>query len=180
MQNRKPPAYQEYAATILSALPFRKMTLQERGLLYTMRLECWENRMLPNNPDELAKVLGIPINDVSESLCNVMPFFDVQNDYIFSPELEDYRIHLAEQREKQSKGGKRGAAITNSKRRTKKPNNDFTSTMQLSRQGSDESLVKSSTVKPSQPQSIKEEMVSVDDDWVNEYEETESSKKDFF
>ena len=49
MQNRKPPAYQEYAATILAQLPFRAMNLQDRGLLFTMRLECWVNTRLPSN-----------------------------------------------------------------------------------------------------------------------------------
>ncbi len=55
-QNRKAPAYQEYAATIMAQLSFRTMSLQDRGLLYTMRLECWVNMRLPNNHNDLAKV----------------------------------------------------------------------------------------------------------------------------
>lgn len=58
-QNRDAPAYQEYAAALLARLPFRTMTLQDRGLLYTMRLECWVNVRLPNDHNSLAKVLGL-------------------------------------------------------------------------------------------------------------------------
>lgn len=58
-QNRAAPAFQEYAATMLALLPFRTMTLQDRGLLYTMRLECWVNVRLPYNHNDLAKVLGL-------------------------------------------------------------------------------------------------------------------------
>lgn len=42
-----PPAYQEYAADMLSNRHFRMMTLQQRGLLYTLRLECWVNGSVP-------------------------------------------------------------------------------------------------------------------------------------
>ena len=77
MQNRKPPAYMEYAATMLAQLPFRTMTLQDRGLLYTMRLECWENVRLPDNHKDLANVLGRSVAEIAESLGAVMPFFDL-------------------------------------------------------------------------------------------------------
>jgi len=156
MQNRKPPAYQEYAAAILTSLSFRKMTLQDRGLFYTMRLECWVNIRLPSNHDELAKVLGLPVEEVASSLDVVMPFFDLQDGFIICPELEDYRTQLADQKKKQSQGGKLGSAITNSYRHTKTKDNGITSTSRLPRQGGDESLVQSSTVKLSQTQSIKE------------------------
>jgi hypothetical protein len=88
-QNREPPAYQEFAASILSALPFRAANLQDRGLLYTLRLELWVNRRLPKNPNELAKVLRLPLAEVIASLPNVMPFFALEAESIFSPEREN-------------------------------------------------------------------------------------------
>jgi len=183
MQNRKPPAYQEYAATILTNLSFRGMTLQERGLLYTMRLECWQNVRLPENHNKLAEVLGRPAAEIANSLNAVMPFFDLQDGFIICPELEDYRTHLADIRKKQSKGGKRGSAITNSKRCLKTINNGITSTLQLPRQGSNESLVQSSTKQLSQTQSIKKEVVPIDDAFVKEYENYQNdygkASKDF-
>jgi hypothetical protein len=170
MQNRKPPAYLEYAATILVQLPFRTMALQDRGLFYTMRLECWINKRLPQEPHKLAKILGYSVEEVAGSLDAVMPFFNIVDGFLISPELEDYREYLAERRRRQSKGGKRGSAITNSKRRVKTNDNGTASNSQVPCQGSDESLVKSSTDKPSQTQSIKKEVVPVDDPWVKEYE----------
>ena len=168
MQNRKPPAYQEYAATILTSLSFRTMTLQDRGLLYTMRLECWVNMRLPSNDDELAKVLGLPVDEVAESLSAVMPFFDFQDGFIICPEIEDYRTHLADRRKKQSQGGKIGSAMTNCKRHAKA--NSITSNSRQPRQSSNESLVQSSSEKLSQNQSIKKAVVPVNDAFVNEYE----------
>ena len=177
MQNRKPPAYQEYAATILAQLPFRAMNLQDRGLLFTMRLECWVNTRLPSNHAELAKVLGLPVDEIAGSLSNVMPFFDLQDGFIICPELEDYRIHLADQKKKQSQGGKRGSRITNNNRlaKTKDITSTPSSTSQLPRQGANESLVKTSTNKLSQTQFIKKEVVFIDDAWIEEYESTDTN-----
>jgi len=175
MQNRKPPAYQEYAATILAQLPFRSMNLQDRGLLFTMRLECWVNMRLPNTQNDLAKVLGLPIDEVTRSLSIVMPFFDLQDGFIICPELEDYRTHLADQKKKQSQGGKRGSEITNKKRTVK--TKDITSTSQLPRQGSNESLVQASTDKLSQTHYVIKEGVSIDDSWVKKYEANDTHLK---
>lgn len=115
-QNRKPPAFQEYAAAILSNKAFRAMNLAERGLLFTMRLECWENLSVPSLSNELAKYLGMNHQEVSEALSKeVISFFNDSGNAYICPELEDYRQHLKGQREKQSAGGKKGAANTNKK-----------------------------------------------------------------
>ena len=177
MQNRKPPAYQEYAATILAQLPFRAMNLQDRGLLFTMRLECWVNMRLPDTHNDLAKVLGLPVNQVSKSLDNVMPFFHLQDGFIICPDLEDYRTHLVDRKEKQSQGGKRGSRITNNNRlvKTKDITSTPSSTLQLPRHGTNESLVQTSKDKLSQTQFIKKEVVSMNGSWIEEYESTDTN-----
>ena len=180
-QNRDAPAYQEYAAAILAQLPFRTMTLQERGLLYTMKLECWVNVRLLHNDNDLAKVLGLPVAEVAGSIAAVMPFFEVVNGFIISPELENYRTHLADRKDKQSHGGKRGSAITNGKLNRPAKAADVgvsstsSSTSRLPRRGSVESLVQSSTEKPSQKQLPEREITPAansvgNDEWVDEYE----------
>ena len=178
-QNRRPPAYQEYAAEMLAQIPFRTMSLQDRGLLFTMRLECWVNKQLPNNPELIAKILSVSLDEVAVSLKAVMPFFKIEGEYIICPELKDYQEHLDDRKRRQSEGGKTGVVITNEKRKAAKENAiDYTSTpsstlssnssstlssnFQLPRQGSDESLVQSSTVKLSQVQLSKEKDSSVD------------------
>jgi len=191
-QNRKAPAYQEYAATIMAQLSFRTMSLQDRGLLYTMRLECWVNMRLPNNHNDLAKVLGVPAAEVMASLPAVIPFFEIVGDFIISPELEDYRIHLVERKLKQSQGGKRGSVITNNKRghtakirdedRSSTPSSNLstnsTTTPQVPCQGEIESSVQSNTEKPIQTQSIKKAII--DDPFVRDYEAAEQCTADAY
>ena len=177
-QNRDAPAYQEYAATILAQLPFRTMTLQDRGLLYTMKLECWVNVRLPNNHDDLAKVLGLPGAEVVGSLAAVMPFFEVVDGFIISPELENYRVHLADRKSKQSQGGKRGSSITNGKRSRPEKAVDAggsstpSSSSRVPRRGRGEFSVQPSTAKPSQNQPL--ERMVIADPFVAEYEAAES------
>ena len=146
-QNRKPSAFQEYASTTLANISFRSMNMEARGLLHTMRLECWANYELPSDLELLSSVLGKPVTP--NLLKAVGSFFDIDDKRITCPELEDYRAHLEQRREKQSKGGKKGAETTNNNRKA-------TGNPQVSRQGSDESLVQSNTTKQSQDQLIED------------------------
>lgn len=173
-QNRDAPAYQEYAAALLAQLPFRTMTLQDRGLLYTMRLECWVNMRLPHDHNDLAKVLGLPLAEVAGSLAVVMPFFEVLDGFLISPELENYRAHLAERRIKQSRGGKLGSAITNRKRNSQAETDEVSgspsSNSRVARRGSRVSLVQARTKKPNPDQSSEKAV----DPFIAEYESAES------
>lgn len=180
-QNREAPAYQEYAASIMAKLSYREMNLQQRGLLYTMRNECWVNSLLPSEPGRLAKVLGLDAEEVAAALPAVMPFFSAENGELRCPELDDYRAHLADQKERMATGGKRGAEATNAKRKgTKKraataetvtPTATTTATPQPPRRGGDGVLVKSSTVQPSQIQSPVKDLAV--DPFVADYEAAE-------
>jgi len=178
-QNRDAPAYQEYAAAMLSKIPFRLCSLEARGLLFTMRLECWVNGQLPANPHDLAQVLGVPEAEVSRSLPLVVSFFEVMDGLLICPELEDYRQHIAERKRKQSEGGKAGAAkkIRRRKASEARMNTDVSSTpqgnLQVPQRGALRSLVQSSTAQPSQDQLTGREVNEVDD-WLAEYDEAEN------
>lgn len=150
-ENRNPPAYQEYAATMLANKSFRLMTMHQRGLLFAMRLECWANLEIPNNSKELSAYLGQTVTE--DSLQAVLPFFEVEGTRLFSPELDAYRNHLEERREKQSRGGKNGAKITNAKKKR-------TDKSQATRRGSDGSLVQISKEQNSQTQLIGESVTN--------------------
>jgi hypothetical protein len=152
-QNRKPPAFQEYAATFLASKEFRLMSLEERGLLMTMRFECWENKNVPASPAELAAYLGLK-NSNAPLTSRVMSFFVEQGTTLVCPELEDYRQYLKERREKQSNGGKQGAKKTNAFR--------------LTQQGTRDSLVELNSNKFNQEQSLEKEVI--DDEFVRDYE----------
>jgi len=168
-QNRKAPAYQEYAASMLSNRHFRLMSLAERGLLYTMRLECWENNQTPNSPTDLAKYLGFSITEIENALTNnVKSFFIEEYEVFISQELDDYRKHLEDYNAKKIAGGKKGAAIKNE--RIKKILDSQEAIPQGDLEVTSRSLDKDSTDKISQNQSLG----SADNDWSEDYENTDN------
>jgi hypothetical protein len=177
-QNREPPAYLEYAAAMLVKIEYLTMRLPERGLFDTMRRWCWVNKGLPGRHDLLAKVLGVTEQEIDDYLPAVMPFFSVSEGLIFCPELEDYRKHLEDRKEKQSRGGKTGSALTNKKRYGAKArtDTDVTSTSsstlkaprQLTRRGQVESLIQPNPIQTNQPQSLEKEVVN--DTWLDGYD----------
>ena len=163
-ENRKPPAYQEYASTMLANISFRSMDLAQRGLLYTMRLECWANESLPSNIDTLSSVLGQNVNP--EHLKAVQSFFQIDESTIISPELNDYRQHLEERREKQRRGGRKGANKTNSRAKSS-DKTESSGNPRVSRRGSCGSLVKSNPEKQSQNQRNEGKFSYKDEDGVD-------------
>lgn len=172
-QNRPPPAFMEYAAANLANIRFRTMSLSARGLLYTMKLECWVNHELPSSAPMLAKVIGYDTAEVAASLSEVMPFFREENGLLMSPELEDYRAHLTRIRDAQAKGGQKGAAKTNSKHKSPESKAGQASKgdsgkPRVTRESSCESLIQSNPSKPNPTQSL--EKGSADIDWLNDYE----------
>ena len=136
-QNRPAPCYQEYTASMLANVNFRQMPLAARGLLYTLRLECWENHRLPADPSKLASVLRFDESEIIAAMQWLDTFIRIKDGWLTSPELDDYRQHLADRRKAQSNGGKKGAAKTNAGKS----------------QVACESVVKLNTVQPSSTQS---------------------------
>ncbi len=106
---RDAPAYQEYASTMLANIKYRFMSLAERGLLDTLRRECWVNGGMPENPAMLAKVLSFDQSEIAAALPAVLPFFAIKDGLIVCPELDDLRDTYADRRERMAKGGKRSA-----------------------------------------------------------------------
>lgn len=166
-QNRKPPAYQEYAATMIATREYRLLSLPARGLLYSMRLECWVNSGLPSSPSELAKLLGFSEQEVRASLTDVMYFFAIKGDSLVCPELENYREHLDQWRAKQVDGGKKGAAIAN-RNRNKMPQDEA----EVSRGSTTGFLVKSNKVKSNTNSVNNEDFPESAKKWLEDYDST--------
>ena len=177
-QNRPPPAFQEYASGMMARTHYRLLSLPGRGLLYSMRLECWVNHALPEGAHELAKLLGYDTAEVKAALPSVLPFFAVKDGLITCPELEDYRAHLDGVRAKQAAGGKKGADKTNAKHKTPRAKAEQgiesgSGNSQVPRPLTRGSLVQSSTVKSSTTQSLKEGFSSDIDSFVADMERAE-------
>lgn len=176
MQNRAAPAFQEYAAAMMATVPYRVLSLAERGLLYSMRLECWVNHGLPENPATLARILAFDVAEVAAALPAVMPFFSIQNGQIISPELDDYRKHIEGIRIRQSEGGKQSAANKKDKNRAtetksiKGVHGSQATCKSLAGQPQVLSSVQSSQAKPSQKQSLDKGISAETSAWVGDYE----------
>jgi len=166
-QHREPPAFQEYAAAMMAKTDYRLMSLAGRGLLYTMRLECWVNRRLPPDAPRLARVLGFDVAEVAALIPEVQPFFAIDQGELYCPELEDYRDHVDDRRQRQSEGGKQTAAKHKAKRQqgaTENGAGDLPSDLQ----GTCSSLVQHSPAKPKPIQVLREAPIS--DEWVSDYD----------
>lgn len=104
------PYFQLYAANFLSNRQFKLMSLDERGILISIYMECWVNLSIPVASAELAKCLGFTEQEVLKALTARVKSFLVEKEGNFiSPELEGYREKFMEGRRKQSEGGKQGA-----------------------------------------------------------------------
>ena len=106
---RPPPAYQEYASDTLTNKQFRLLSLPERGLRDTMRMECWANGTIPCSAKELALFLNLNPADVQRNLTTgVLSYFEEHDGNLSCPELEEQRERLMAQRAAQTSGGKKG------------------------------------------------------------------------
>ena len=105
-EGRDAPAFQEYAASMMSRFEYRALSLASRGLLYTLRLECWVNQKLPSDPIILSKVLGLESKEVTALLPELTAIFVIEGAWLHSPDLEDYRDKVQDRRNRQSEGGK--------------------------------------------------------------------------
>ena len=105
-KHRPAPAYQEYAASLLSDRSYRLLSLSQRGLLHTLKLECWVNGSVPSDVCELSKIIGFPEDQIKTDLPGIQGWFQCDGFEMVCPELEDYRNHLELVRVARSKGGK--------------------------------------------------------------------------
>lgn len=110
----------EYAADTMASIDYRIMSLAGRGMLYSLRLECWRNGRVPSDVEKLAKILGFKKAEVESALNECMSFMQVDGDWIICPELERYRAHLDSIRKAQSEGGALGLKIREENKKKKK------------------------------------------------------------
>ena len=118
---RPAPAFQEYASDLLAKREFRMMTLAERGLLMTMRLECWVNKSVPSSSSELALMFGVSEQEMNSQLTSkVLSFFNQVGTNLICTELEAYRQNQEAAKAVLSEGGQKGGKATQEKNRQAK------------------------------------------------------------
>jgi len=112
-RKRPPPAYQEYASDLLANIDYRSMTLEERGLFHTLRLECWVNGKVHSDCRRLAVMLNIPEASVERALTPLVEGkFKIVGDCYVSEELENYREELLDRHGRMAAGGSVGGRRT--------------------------------------------------------------------
>jgi uncharacterized protein YdaU (DUF1376 family) len=110
------PWFRLYAANFQSDRQYRMMSLEERGLLITLLLECWINVDVPSGIDEVSLFTGYPEGIVANAFTErVKSFFTIKETSIFSPYLEEERKGYEDRYRKQVEGGKLGAIVKKQK-----------------------------------------------------------------
>ena len=113
------PAFQEYAADMLANRNYRTMSLAERGLLDTLRRECWVSGSVPSDIAEMAKILGYPEAEIALAFTkSVSSFFELIDTDLIAPDLEKYRVELAQRKQKMAAGGRTGGIKTQERNRS--------------------------------------------------------------
>lgn len=94
------------------------LSFNERGLLDTLRKECWVNKRVPSEPRDLAALLNKSVEEVLLALTPaVLSKFDLVDGFLISPELENYRQELQSRAERMSSGGRIGGKSTQDRAR---------------------------------------------------------------
>lgn len=110
---RKPPAYPQYASDMLATENYRLMTLAERGLLDTLRNQCWVSGSIPDDLDQLSRLTGTDKDELTRHMTlRVRSFFEPsssESQRLVCPELVKERARMDEQRAERSRSGKKGA-----------------------------------------------------------------------
>jgi hypothetical protein len=128
---RRPPAFQCYASDTLADRRFLLMSAGERGLLLTMRMACWVGDEVPADPVKLARVVGLPVDEVTLALTpavigNFRPVVG-DADSLHDPELDAQMQRMLERRrinaESGSKGGKAAHGSGSSNRSSERSSN---------------------------------------------------------
>jgi len=174
---RPAPAFQEYASDLLAKREFRMMNLAERGLLMTMRLECWVNKSVPSSRSELALMFGVSEQEINCQLTSkVLSFFNQVGTNLICTELEAYRQNQEATKVALSEGGRNGGKATQAKNRQSKATLEGRSEAKLKPLSRDEQ---------NRTEEIREELTnegSLTDnkEWINDFENAPLSTSNLY
>lgn len=115
LDTKRPCAFQEYASNMLANRKYQKMSLAEKGAYHLLRLECWVNDSVPANIAALSEIIDASAEETEKILTAIKPLFEVKDDVMTCPLLDDYWQSLLEKRLKMSVGGAKGGKSTQSK-----------------------------------------------------------------
>lgn len=127
------PAYQEYASDMLANRSYRAMSLPERGLMDTLRRECWVSGSVPAYLPDMARVLGFTAAEIEAAYTSrVQAFFELSGGDLVASDLERYRAELAGRKARMAEGGRIGGRKTQQRNRPKSDQASLEGTLEAS------------------------------------------------
>lgn len=157
-----------YPFDLMAKRDWRLMTLAERGLLFSMWCECWANKELPAAPHELAAMVGKSVEEVQLGLSKrVLSFFEEsETGILVSPDIETYRKNVLDQRERMSKGGRKGGNTrAENERKAREASRHPSASNQAPLKGRE-----TESESESENQSLGGDEWPLNVEWINEYE----------
>jgi len=120
MAKEKAPAFQFYPRDWLSDINVRAMTHEERGMYWDLCAHEWLEGRLPDNPEEIARILDVTPEELAPHWDRIRSCFETTRaGYLVHPRLKRERKKQRERKKKQSDSGLKGA-----NRRWRKPKED--------------------------------------------------------
>ena len=114
------PWFRLFSSHYLADRDYRLSSLDERGLIFSMLLECWSSCDVPKDCLELSQVIGVPKDQVDRALTpKVTSFFKTRDGFYYSEYLEQQRSVFLLTRTEQRAGGLKGVAIRKIKKSEK-------------------------------------------------------------
>lgn len=107
MARSKSPAYQRYPRDILANPDIMALTFEEYGVYERFRDIIWLEEYLPNDEIYLAKIFKISPKKFRRLFSAIKKLFQIDNEKIRCPELDEERQKQAEWRLKSSEGGRK-------------------------------------------------------------------------
>jgi uncharacterized protein YdaU (DUF1376 family) len=98
------PAFMEYSRDV--TLRIAALTLEERGLYWSLRLWSWTEGPLPVEPGRLARIVGVSLQKFRQLFPTVLPLLQERDGKYVCPDLEAQRDRYAEVRKAKSAAAK--------------------------------------------------------------------------
>jgi uncharacterized protein YdaU (DUF1376 family) len=169
--NKTAPWYYTYAATRMAELNYRLMSLEERGLYFTLMNECWVNTLLPSDIESLASLIGKPVEHVRRAYTHsVAAYFTEEAGSLYSQELEGYRAKFLARHEAQVAGAKVGAERARKKRVALQSEGDDSSGPPHGQPSGSSTSLKSKSIKSTSVIKKDEVEPTNSDQWLEDYE----------
>jgi uncharacterized protein YdaU (DUF1376 family) len=116
----KAPAFQFYTRDWLASSKTRRMSLAERGLYIEMLAWQFEDGSVPDDPSEVAAMVGAPVAEVEAAWPRIRPLFEDRDGELVNRRLEKASQDWKRFHKERSESGRKGAEARHGRRAAKR------------------------------------------------------------